>query len=237
MHFTEKERDWTRKLLAGGITTVAEFVTQCLPLKAHTNTAGNFAMPNNLPIVKHGSSVSLIQGTEMSYCTEINSFISLINRLSNLGLVTRIPAQNRDPLPVLFTDANQKPRPAQRIYEILISTREYVFHVNTAPLEQFVANEFRTDAEVQYAAEQKARESAQRTTLAIAIASIIVSLLISIATAVFNYYIFTNERRVFIENPISIPSPLPVVLVETNAPGCSVQTQKPGESKHPQDPN
>ncbi|MBE2227099.1 MAG: hypothetical protein IAE93_07155 [Ignavibacteria bacterium] len=179
-----------------------------------------------LPIIKY-----------TKLCQEFFEFIALCQLIERLGMIhtTKMPVDRKWYFPILpydsvsndkytFPDEFNWPDEVRRVNQILYE--RYLWEFFPYPeLHEFIKRGYKTNYELISENEDIDRKKAQKTTLRVALITIVLSVLISISTSVFNYVTYNREREVIIKNVNDFNDTTRVFLINSQTKQDSGRTE------------
>ncbi len=193
---------------SGEVYDLPSYLAVMVPLKEETNTWSNFSGGNvNIP---HGTVVKLIEN-EDALARELSFFIALCYKLQSFQLLQILEnAIFKAMPPMLMRQPGGMNIPSK--ISNLFSNNKHFEIVPFNELNQFIEDDFLTVEERNLQDERNARESAQKTTIVVAIVSLLISTVTSVGVTYFNYKTYSTERKVSISNLDTIKYPISVSI-------------------------
>lgn len=211
MHFSEKEKEIIKSVASGEIYDLPSYLSVRVPLKEETNTWGHF-MGGNVSIGQ-GENVKMVKDEDV-LARELSFFIALCYKLQSVQLLQVLENATTKAVPKMLMRQGSIGASVPAKISNLFAKNMHFEIVPFNELNQFIADDFLTVEERNLQDERKAREEAQKTTVIVAIVSLLISTATSVGVTYFNYKTYSTERKVSISNLDVIKYPIPVSITE-----------------------
>lgn len=206
MILSDFEKEIINSINSKEIKSILDFPKKFFDYTTRKNTTAHFT--SYFYEFKASIDVYYIENANKEF-DKLNRFLSLIEKLVNHELINEVTVGAKK-LPPIFSDRNGKLKPDEEILSTLYNYRSLVV-VPSIDLSHFIQNDYKTKNEIAFEkeeqekekirSEEKAhREKAQKQTRILSYSAIGVSVFTAIATTIFNYATYTNERNVNIMN-------------------------------------
>ena len=213
MKLSEFQKSIVRSIESGKVTDLESFISEFCDTQyvsylgaMHTGIFSEFKsglrgyLPDNQNKIKE----------------ELQNFIVVWNILYDLKLilVSDKPNLGAKVFPIFERLNDQKQyKPNEAI--VLLTNKYYGKSILTLnSLTDFINRDFLSPEEYQYLDEKKEREKSQNLTRKIAYFTIGISIFITVATSIFNYITYTNQRKVTITNPEAFSDTINVKIIK-----------------------
>ena len=211
MHFSEKEKKIIKSVVSGEIYDLQSYLSVMVPLKEEINTWGSF-MGGNVSVMQ-GENVKMVEG-EDALVRELSFFIALCCKLQSVQLLQVLENATTKVVPKMLMRQPVGASIPSKISNLFAKNMHFEI-VPFNELNQFIADDFLTVEERNLQDERNAREEAQKTTVIVAIVSLLISTATSVGVTYFNYKTYSTERKVSISNLDVIKYPIPVSITES----------------------
>lgn len=227
MHFSAKEKEIIKRIASAEICDLPSYIAGMVPLKEETNTWSNFSGANiRIPL---GTIVKMIED-EDALAKELSVFIAFCYKLQGLQLLQIIENSTFKYMPPILMRHSTEIHIPSKISH-LFANNSYFEIVSFYELSQFIEGGFLTVEERNLQDERNTRETAQRTTIIVAIVSLLISTATSVGVTYFNYKTYSTERKVSISNLDALKYPIPVSITEIHMQGKDTKSRSNTSSK------
>ncbi|WP_333875038.1 hypothetical protein [Methylobacter sp.] len=216
MHFSVKEKETIVKISSGVIHDLPSYLAETVPLKEERNTWATFM--GGVVEIPSGITVKMIEDDD-ALARELSIFIALCYKLQSFQLLQIL--ENAAPKSIPPMLMRKYPSGAQippKITNLFVNNRSFEV-VPFNELSVLISDDYLTAEERNLQDERNAREKAQRTTVIVAVVSLLISTATSVGTTYFNYKTYSTERKVSIANLDAIKYPIPVSILQASKSG------------------
>lgn len=222
MHFSLREKEIVNCVASGEIHDLSSYLAAMVPLKEETNEWANISGTGvNIPM---GTVVKMVDDEE-ALAKELHFFIALCYKLQSFQLLQIVENRGfKDFPPILMRQPGGGVNLPPKIRNLFANNMFFEI-VSFDELNRFIEDGFLTVEEKNLQDERNARETAQKTTVLVAIVSLLISTATLVGVTYFNYKTYSTERKVSISNLDAIQYPIPVSIIE--CPNQSEVNAKP----------
>lgn len=210
MHFSLREKEIVKRVASGEIYDLPSYLAVMAPLKEEINTWFNFS--GNALHIPIGTVVKMVED-EDALAREISIFIALCYKLQSFQLLQILESATIKAIPPMLMRQPDGVDVPPKISNLLGKNCHFEI-VPFDELNRLIEDGFLTVEEKNLKDERNARETAQKTTVVVAIVSLLISTATLVGVTYFNYKTYSTERKVSISNLDAIQYPLPVSIME-----------------------
>lgn len=210
MYFSTREKEIIGKVASGAIHDLPSYLEKMVPLKEESNTWSNFmGGAVNIP---QGAIVKMVEDDD-ALSRDLSVFIALCYKLQSFQLLQILDNASPRAIPPMLMRQSTGTGIPGKTTNLFVNNRNFEV-VSFNELKQLIDDGFLTSEEKNLHDERSARETAQRTTVVVAVVSLLISTATSVGVTYFNYKTYSTERKVSISNLDTIKYPIPVSITE-----------------------